>query len=252
MRKCVRWMGMMVTLCLLILSVSACGGTEKAGEGITESTLTLYNGEESVQYVAQYGREASVSVPQKSGYYFLGYFDAENGGTKYIDGSGRSTKKWEKSDPTALYAQWDSVSNLSREISVFGNEPEQGNAGGQRTATVQLDEELRAAIQGNATYKLKIEYRVDLKTGDNWDPSPIAMYIKGYDNAGAEKHDVFTLTPVAGEFSTFEGSAAIPAGDFVDGNLYVVLMNTKAQNGSLAWPTYYSRNLTLKLSLVAE
>ena len=49
----------------------------------------------------------SVTVPTKDGYEFIGYFDAETGGTKYINADGTSAKKWDKTDDSpTLYAQW--------------------------------------------------------------------------------------------------------------------------------------------------
>lgn len=255
MKKLIRSIVLTLTLCLLFSFITGCSlfaDKNEVGEGFTQSTLTLYDGDNSTQYVAKYGEKTTITVSTKKGYYLEGYFDAQEGGTKYIDGEGKSLLNWEKSFPTTLYARWSDISTLIQQISVFGNEPEDGGFGGQRTATVELSDELKSALKSNFDEKIKIEYTIDLKTGSGWTASPIGMYVMGYDNYGAERYEVFTHTPTVGEFSTFTGSVEIAAADFVDGNIYIVVWNTKAQNGSWAYPVYYSRNLTLNISIVTE
>ena len=255
MKRLIRSIVLTLTLCLLFSFLTGCSlfaDKNEVGEGYTQSTLTLYDGETSTQYVAKYGEKASITVSTKKGYYLEGYFDAQEGGTKYIDGEGKSLFDWEKSFPTTLYARWSDVSTLVQEVSVFDNEPKDGGSSGQRTATIELNDALKSALKSNANGKIKIEYSIDLKTGSGWTPSPIGMYVKGYDNSGAERYEVFTHTPTVGEFSTFTGSVEIAVADFVDGNIYIVVWNTKAQNGAWAYPVYYSRNLTLKISFVTE
>ncbi|HNY25310.1 MAG TPA: InlB B-repeat-containing protein [Alphaproteobacteria bacterium] len=48
----------------------------------------------------------SVTTPTKSGYKFIGYYDAVSGGTQYYDATGTSTKSLDKTSSTTLYAQW--------------------------------------------------------------------------------------------------------------------------------------------------
>ena len=48
----------------------------------------------------------SVTPPTRTGYTFIGYFDATSGGTKYYDANGSSAKNWDKTSNTTLYAQW--------------------------------------------------------------------------------------------------------------------------------------------------
>ncbi len=255
MKKQMRSIVLTLALCLLFSSMTGCSlfaDKDEVGEGFTQSTLTLYDGENATQYVAKYGEQAKITVATKKGYYLVGYFDAKEGGTKYIDGEGKSLLDWEKSFPTTLYARWGDISTLLQEISVFGNEPKDGGFSGQRTTTVKLSDELKSAIKSNFDEKIKIEYSIDLKTGSGWTASPIGMYVKGYDNSGAERYNVFTHTPTVGAFSTFTGSVEIAATDFVDGNIYLVIWNTKKQNGAWAYPVFYSRNLTLKVSIITE
>ncbi len=252
MKRIIQKISLTLILCLLFTCMTGCSlfiDKDTAGEGITQVTITLNNGEEATQYIAKYGEKVSIDETSKKGYYLDGYFDAQEGGTKYFDGKGQSLQNWHKDFPTTFYAHWIDISELKYTFNVFGNEPKHGGSSGQRTASIELDETFVSAIQGNTEKKLKIEYSIDLKTGTGYDEaSPIGMYIKGYDNSGAERYTVFTHTPLIGEFSTFTGSAEISSNDFVDGNIYIVVWNTQKYMGSWAYPVYYSRNLTITVS----
>lgn len=48
----------------------------------------------------------TITVPERTGYTFDGYFDAAEGGTQYYNADGTSTKDWDKSSDTTLYAHW--------------------------------------------------------------------------------------------------------------------------------------------------
>ena len=159
MKKLIKSIVLTLTVCILFSFLTGCSlfaDKNEVGEGFTQSTVILYDGESSTQYVAKYGEIATVSVGSKKGYYFDGYFDAEEGGTKYIDGAGKSLIAWEKSFPTSLYARWIEVSSLVQEANVFDNEPTHGGASGQRTATVKLSSELKSAVKSNFDGKIKI------------------------------------------------------------------------------------------------
>ncbi|WP_251211813.1 InlB B-repeat-containing protein [Adlercreutzia murintestinalis] len=48
--------------------------------------------------------------PRRSGYFFNGWYDSKYGGNQYVDGDGKSTRKWDKSYSTfTLYAQWANI-----------------------------------------------------------------------------------------------------------------------------------------------
>ena len=53
----------------------------------------------------------SITVPEKTGYTFGGYYTEENGsGTQYIKADGTSAKDWDKTNVTKLYAKWTIIS----------------------------------------------------------------------------------------------------------------------------------------------
>jgi hypothetical protein len=255
MKKTVKFITFALMACLMLSLMAGCSvfmDKNEVGEGYTQSTLTFCDGDDSMQCVAMYGQEIEITPPTKNGFYLDGYYDSPDGGVKYFGGDGRSISKWEESFPTTLYARWNDISDLKLTIEVFGSDAEDGGVSGQRTSTVKLSDEFRNALKNNSDSRIKIEYSIDLKTGNGWTPSPIGMYVKGSDNSGAERHEVFTHTPSVGTFSTFVGSVKLPVADFLNGNLYLVVWNTEKQNGSWAYPVYYSRNLVLTFSIVSE
>ena len=57
---------------------------------------------------ATYGSQMpTITIPHKSGYKFVGYFDARNGGTKYYNEDGTSARTWDKASNATLYAHWE-------------------------------------------------------------------------------------------------------------------------------------------------
>ena len=65
-------------------------------ESVTESTTATYD-----------SAMLSITVPKRYGYEFAGYYTGVNGaGTKYYNADGTSTKAWEETNVTTLYANW--------------------------------------------------------------------------------------------------------------------------------------------------
>ncbi len=48
----------------------------------------------------------SATMPTRTGYKFLGYYDKASGGTQYYTASGASARAWDKDSDTTLYAHW--------------------------------------------------------------------------------------------------------------------------------------------------
>jgi len=46
------------------------------------------------------------SLPTREGWKFLGYYDAQTGGTQYYTSTGASARAWNKASNTTLFAQW--------------------------------------------------------------------------------------------------------------------------------------------------
>lgn len=48
----------------------------------------------------------AITIPQREGYVFNGYYTLTEGGTKYYNANGSSAKKWDIASASDLYAQW--------------------------------------------------------------------------------------------------------------------------------------------------
>lgn len=96
-------------------SASACIGTceviervsmtitfSKVGGSNGTSTTTIYSQTPAADY-------PSITVPTRSGYTFLGYWDssAANSGTQYVTSTGAGARVWDKTSNTTLYARWE-------------------------------------------------------------------------------------------------------------------------------------------------
>ena len=61
----------------------------------------------SASVTATYGAAMpTATMPTRTGYIFLGYFDATEGGKQYYDADGKSVASWDKAEATTLAARW--------------------------------------------------------------------------------------------------------------------------------------------------
>lgn len=49
----------------------------------------------------------TITIPHKSGYKFVGYFDSRNGNIKYYNEDGTSARTWDMAQNATLYAHWE-------------------------------------------------------------------------------------------------------------------------------------------------
>ena len=69
---------------------------QQDGEGGTSSVVAAYD-----------GAMPTISVPNRTGYTFCGYWSGKNGeGTQYYTASGKSAHDWDKENASTLYAKW--------------------------------------------------------------------------------------------------------------------------------------------------
>lgn len=60
----------------------------------------------------------SITPPTRANWEFLGYFDAQSGGTKYYNANGSSARTWNKTAATTLWAHWN---QLARNVTISIN-----------------------------------------------------------------------------------------------------------------------------------
>ena len=100
----------------------------------------------------------AITVPTRTGYTFLGYFDTRSGGNQYYTATGISAKNWDKAQATTLYAHW-SAKELELSFDVASGLTATGNAisglvfskDAQNVATIK-------AQNGTGSYSYQIEY----------------------------------------------------------------------------------------------
>lgn len=88
--------------CEVIERVSMTITFNKVGGSNGTSTTTIYSQTPAADY-------PSITVPTRSGYTFLGYWDssAANSGTQYVTSTGAGARVWDKTSNTTLYARWE-------------------------------------------------------------------------------------------------------------------------------------------------
>ena len=79
----------------------------------TQSTVSFNayggTGGQTNNVTATYGSEMpeiSTTPPTRTGYTFMGWYDAQTGGNQYYTAAGASARNWDKTADTRLYAQW--------------------------------------------------------------------------------------------------------------------------------------------------
>ena len=64
------------------------------------------------------------TIPTKTGYTFLGYFDSSSGGKKYYNADLTSAANWDKTSATTLYANWQAI---TYQVRFDGNDATSGS-----------------------------------------------------------------------------------------------------------------------------
>ena len=100
-------------------------------------TLDAMGGTNSGTYTAVYGEEMpSITLPERKGYTFLGYFTETGGqGKKYYNADGTSARVYDKADGLMLYAAW-SVNSYTVTFDMWGGK------GGTASTTAVYDEKM--------------------------------------------------------------------------------------------------------------
>lgn len=105
------------------------GGTSGVTNSGTKTKVTFdkqsgTGGSGSVDPVTYNAAMPSATMPTRSGYTFIGYYDATSGGTKYYNSNGTSAKNWDKIvASTTLYARWSQNQTLSYVANGHGTAP---------------------------------------------------------------------------------------------------------------------------------
>ena len=84
-----------------------CNGSKNIKNTTQSYTLTLKNGTSTFETkTIYYGDSFKLNIPTKTGYTFVGWFDAQENGKQYTDRNGVCLKVWNEKNNKNLYAQW--------------------------------------------------------------------------------------------------------------------------------------------------
>lgn len=148
---------LVIALSIMVVMLLPACSSDNDGSGVneplqpeeiarTETIITIIDGTFSKDFTIKYAKQAEIEAFYKNGKYLLGYFDAQDGGTKYFDSMGVSTVVWSENFPTTLYAQWGELSDLPiMELKFYTDGPYNGNP----SETIEFVPEIANAVLGN-------------------------------------------------------------------------------------------------------
>lgn len=224
-------------LCLvLILTLSfpvGCGGEVS----IISSNLdvTLMDGSDSETINVTTGSYFQIEPPAKNGYLFLGYFDQENGGQKYVDENGKTLSKWKKGFPSTLYAQWKSIDTLKWESGQQFSDSEALCSYLSATLSLPLSKEFHSALNSNPGKNVKISISYKARNHAYNDQyvfaqnNPLRIYIKDSTGDGAETL-ASTKQEVTDSYASYNYIVSVPASSIA--NKSVVITFAKSAYGT--------------------
>lgn len=253
MKKIIRLSLVLVLILSLGMQLVSCigvwdenGGSSGGGPKEPQEktvTVTLVNALGSEDIVATCDKELKVSQPTKSGYYFVGYYDSEVGGTCYIDGLGTSNSVWQESFPKKLYAQWKSISGMSYDSEVDNADKAYEFGFYSKTYFYRLPDEFKSAIRGNLNENMNVTVHFKAKEVPKGISSyaPVTVKLRDGNDEGAITVGKTTLTP-PNEYKSYDLNFSVKAGDFSNGIVYVIF-DLGYANTSL-----YLRNISVSVS----
>lgn len=176
MKTFIKKLLVMLILGIMVGSVSACSflssGTNGSldGEKQTPVTkkITVYNGETPVEYTLTCGEEGQITVPTKPGEYFVGAYDAKEGGVKYFDIDGKSTVIWAEDKPTVFYSRFASIYDINFTQLKSDESPYSWHSGGVRFV-FEFSDEMKNAVLGNLDADLNANIKFEVACDEkNW------------------------------------------------------------------------------------
>jgi len=257
MKNTFRIMALILALITLVTVTAACGKKNKDKDGessqteetgpITKEIIVYSNGMPNT-YTVTVGETPSISVPAKSGCYFVGAFDSLEGGNKYFDEMGKATAPWDKNAPTTLYAQFKSVTEMTFSQVLRDEDPVLWRQGGT-WLTFQMNDQMKNAISANldATLNIKISFAAMQARG--WDLE--SAYATNLKEGGEKVHIVSTAAQLSGNtYTTFEKEFQFKAKLIKDGQIHLYVAG-EAINMVFGNNDYSVKNATINVSFAS-
>ena len=142
----------------------------------------------------------AIVIPERTGYTFTGWFDAESDGTKYYNANGTSAHAWDKASATNLYAQWSINSYTLTWATVRGKITTAGTG-----AAVDATGNVSSSVEYNTALTVPECGNSNGYTFSGWSPTPAS-------NMPAE-NTTYTAQWTANEYTvTLNNQGATTAG----------------------------------------
>ena len=256
MKKITKLVTFLLCLTTLAISLTGCFGNDSGNDdggnnpppAPRTQTITVYNDEIPTTYTATYGEVVTIDVFSKQGYYFVGAYDAEEGGTKYFDGQGNSTMVWGAGKPDTYYVRYNSIYNLTYNSTQREEDPYKWNGVAEKYVTFAFSNDLKRAISANLDAKLNVTISIDISCDSSWGFKDIDLKTL---KSGGETYVLGeNVQLTGGTYKTFTYSAEVPTRLLQSGEIHLYLKGLDANIINAAY--YYYKNVSISISFVAE
>ena len=205
--------------------------------------ITIYNENEANTYNVKTEEIAVVDTFSKPGYRFKGYYSQIENGEQYFDSDGKSLVNWKKSFPKTLYAQWESIYDMSYTSQEYYTEAKGSRDG--MGITLELPDEFKSAISDNPSAKIKLTINMKAKYISDWSNYPLTVSVR--DKSGADGEKIAQdSAPLGDEYQNYNFEFTFEAHKLKNGKFYV-WMNNK---GFQYYICMYVKDLSYSLEFV--
>ena len=219
--------GMIAIGAFIVWGMNGFGNGNDKGSAATEelktASITLVDGISEQTITVTYNEEYRTSVPNKSGFYFKGYYDSETGGDCYIGANGKSIGVWTEVFPTKLYAQYGSIEGMSWTSDVENADEAYKFSFYSVIYDFKLPNDFQNAMKANPGKKIKVVLNFKAKQlSEGTLESPHRMNVKLQDGSdkGAMSFGKYEL--MAGkEYQSYTYEYTANAASFPKGILYI-------------------------------
>ncbi|MBQ4072020.1 MAG: hypothetical protein IJD51_06395 [Clostridia bacterium] len=244
-KLCAVALTLLLTCCIMLSSCQFIGGdsTPPAPE---KKTITIHDGTYSESLEVEIGKQAKITSLSKQGYFSNGYFDSENGGTRYFDASGTSLAVWSTSNPTDFYVQYSPISEFNNKAEFC---TDKASSFGYHICTkISFSPKFKNALSANLDKTVKIDFTFNAYDTDQEDWVVYFKNVSQYGEGGYNTDQIVNKyhghkIDVPSSYKTYSFTSYIPASEIYAGDclgLFFSRGNT--------WGDGYIKNVVVNIS----
>lgn len=256
MKKIMKSVSVLLSIVIIIMSITSCSIFSNQSDNDSKmnektempppqtQTITVYKGETPTNYTVTLGEVAKIDVFMEPGFYFVGAYDSEEGGTKYFDANGNSTLVWGSGNPSTYYARFDNISNVTYTQTLRDEDPYSWHSG-LKYFTFEFSESLKNAIKANLDEELLVSVSFSVTRERNWDIGN--AYLTNL-KTGGEKYVCFETVPLSSSsYKEFSKTFKVKAKLVREGCMYFAI---EAPITIIESVDYSIKNITLDIAFV--